>query len=172
MREEPPRIRHRREIQAPDEAHDRDRRELLSVGSDCGRHRGLPRLGLHYELLPSGRGTSWPQSEQTEGEFVSVLEGEPDAWMDGVPHRRAPGGAVGRAAGTGIAPCFIDNTDPPVRRRVAGERDHNRGHDPLHARRDAAPGAFHGADAPARLTGDRAGLPSAPRVDPLEPPPA
>ena len=63
---------------------------------------GLRRLGIHHERLPLGRRTSWPHAEADEEEFVFVLEGEPDVWLDGVLRRLSPGDGVGFPAGTGL----------------------------------------------------------------------
>ena len=95
--------------------------ELLSIGSPFGRVFGLTRLGIHHELLPPGRRTSYPHAEGTEEEFVYVIEGNPDAWIDGHLHQLVPGDGVGFPAGTGICHTFINNTDQNVRLLVVGE---------------------------------------------------
>lgn len=69
--------------------------ELLSIGSPFGKVFGLKRLGIHHELLPPGRRTSWPHAEKTEEEFVYVIEGTPDVWIDGNLHQLNPGDGVG-----------------------------------------------------------------------------
>lgn len=96
--------------------------ELHSIGSPLGRATGLTRLGVHHELLPPGRRTSFPHAERDEEELVYVLEGTPDVWIDGELHRLAPGDAVGFPAGTGIAHTFLNDTDADVRLLVVGER--------------------------------------------------
>ena len=55
-------------------------------------------------------------------EFVYVIEGEPDVWLDGHLHRLKPGDAVGFPAGTGIAHSFLNNTEAEVHLLVVGER--------------------------------------------------
>ena len=62
-----------------------------------------------------------PHAESAEEEFVYVLEGTPDVWIDGELFRLAPGDGVGFPAGTGIAHSFLNNTDEPVRLIVVGE---------------------------------------------------
>ena len=114
-------IKHYTEIQQPDNSHYPGSDELLSIGSPFAREFGLTRLGIHHELLKPGRRTSYPHAEGTEEEFVYVIEGNPDAWIDGELHRLAPGDGVGFPAGTGICHTFINNTDSDVRLLVVGE---------------------------------------------------
>lgn len=171
MSERPSFIKHWREIQKPDDAHYKGSKELLSIDSNFGRAFGMKRVGFSHVLLPPGRRTSWPHCESTEDEFVFVIEGRPDAWIDGEMHRLEPGDAVGFPSGTGIAHCFINNTAEPVRLLVGGERDRddNRCHYPLHPKRNAEIGDFHWADAPTRLAGNHDGLPDALRANPVDP---
>jgi len=126
-------IKHYSEIHEPDDAHYPGSDELLSIGSPFGRVFGLARLGIHQELLPPGRRTSYPHAEGTEEEFVYVIEGNPDAWIDCHLHRLVPGDGVGFPAGTGICHTFINNTDQDVRLLVVGEstRADNRIYYPL-----------------------------------------
>lgn len=154
-------IRHWREIQSPDDSHYPGSRELMAIGSSFGIAFGLKRLGIHHELLLPGRRTSWPHAEKTEEEFVYVIEGAPDVWLDGELHRLAPGEAVGFPAGTGIAHTFINNTDAPVRLLVVGEttRADNQIHYPLHPARNAEIGVRYWSDAPRRPLGNHDGLP-------------
>jgi uncharacterized cupin superfamily protein len=114
-------IKHYCEIQKPDNSHYPGSDELLSIGSPFARTFGLTRLGIHHELLKPGRRTSYPHAESTEEEFVYVIEGQPDAWIDGELHRLSPGDGVGFPAGTGICHSFINNTDTDVRLLVVGE---------------------------------------------------
>ncbi len=79
-------------------------------------------MGLHHQILEPGSQSSLPHAESLEEEFVFVLEGHPDVWIDGYIHSLHPLCAVGFPAGTGIGHCFINNTDRPVRLLVAGEQ--------------------------------------------------
>jgi uncharacterized cupin superfamily protein len=152
-------IAHWREIERPDEDHYSGDDELLSIGASFGAHFGLTRLGIHHERLPPGRRTSYPHAESAEQEFVYVIEGTPDVWLDGRLHRLAPGDAVGFPSGTGLCHTFINNSDADVRLLVVGERPkpENRIVYPRNpeqqARRDDW---WH--DAPARDMGDHDGL--------------
>jgi uncharacterized cupin superfamily protein len=156
-------IKHYSEIQDADDAHYPGSSELLSIGSPFGRVFGFTRLGIHHEVLPPGRRTSWPHAEKTEEEFVYVIEGTPDVWLDGVLHRLQPGDGVGFKPGTGLAHTFINNTGQPVRLLVVGDtnRTDNQVHYPCHPERNAVLGEALWADCPARQLGEHDGLPDA-----------
>ena len=115
-------IRNWTELEKEDNAHYKGDTELLAIGAPLAEKLGLTRIGIHHLRLPPGRRTSYPHAESAEEEFVYVLEGTPDAWIDGHLHRLAPGDAVGFPAGTGICHTFINNTDEEVRLIVVGER--------------------------------------------------
>jgi uncharacterized cupin superfamily protein len=135
--------------------------ELLSIGASFSAHFGLMRLGIHHERLSPGRRVSWPHAEADEEEFVYVLEGEPDLWLDGHVKRLKPGDAVGFLAGTGMAHTFINNTERDVRLLVAGEASRRRSRIdyPHHPKRNEEIGARHWKDAPARVLGPHDGVP-------------
>ena len=121
MSDRPDCIRHYSEIQDPDNSHYPNSDELMSIGSPFARRFGLTRLGIHHELLPPGRRTSFPHAESAEEEFVYVIEGYPDVWLDGVLYPLVPGDAVGFPAGTGQSHSFLNNSDRDVRLLVVGE---------------------------------------------------
>jgi uncharacterized cupin superfamily protein len=135
--ERPAFIAHWREVEGQDDSRYPGDDELMSIGAPLARRFGLTRIGIHHERLPPGRRTSFPHAESAEEEFVFVIEGTPDAWIDGALHRLAPGDAVGFPAGTGIAHTFINNTDAEVRLLVVGEANkaENRICYPLHPER-------------------------------------
>ena len=122
MGERPEFIRHWRELEGTDDAHYPDSDELLSIGAPVGKLLGLTRIGIHHERLPPGRRTSYPHAESAEEEFVFVLEGHPDVWIDGTLHRLEPGDSVAFPVGTGICHTFLNNTDAEVRLMVIGEK--------------------------------------------------
>jgi uncharacterized cupin superfamily protein len=76
-------IVHWREVQEPDDSRYPGSDELLCISSPLGAASGLAVMGIHHELLPPGRRTSWPHAERDEEEFVYVLEGRPQVWIDG-----------------------------------------------------------------------------------------
>lgn len=134
MTERPGFIRHWRELEGADDRHYPGDTELQSIGAPLGQLLGLTRIGIHHERLLPGRRSSYPHAESAEEEFVYVLEGTPDVWIDGTLHRLAPGDAVGFPAGTGICHAVLNNTTAEVRLLVVGERSkpENRVHYPLH----------------------------------------
>jgi uncharacterized cupin superfamily protein len=133
MEELPNFIRHWRELEGADNHHYADSAELLSIGAPMGQLLGLTRIGIHHERLAPGRRTSYPHAESAEEEFVFVLEGNPDVWIDGTLHRLHPGTAVAFPAGTGICHTFLNNSDVEVRLLVVGEKPktENRVHYPM-----------------------------------------
>ncbi len=114
-------IAHWSQIEGPDDSHYRGDDELMSIGAAFGKHFGLTQLGIHHERLLPGRRTSYPHAESAEQEFVYVVEGTPDVWIDGVLHRLKPGDGVGFPAGTGQAHSFLNNTNAEVLLLVVGE---------------------------------------------------
>ncbi|WP_428945234.1 cupin domain-containing protein [Pantoea sp. FN060301] len=120
----PPRpdcIRHWQELEEPDNTHYPDSDELMAIGAPLGRSLGLTRLGIHHIRLLPGRRMSYPHAESAEEEFVYVLEGTPDAWINGEIHPLKPGDAVGFPAGTGLCHTFINNSSEEARFMVVGE---------------------------------------------------
>lgn len=114
-------IRHWRELEGKDDSAYPDSPELFSIGAPLARSLGLSRLGIHHERLPPGRRTSYPHAESAEEEFVFVLEGFPEAWINGELWPLEPGDSIAFPAGTGICHTFINNTDSEVRLLVIGE---------------------------------------------------
>ncbi|MCC8404517.1 cupin domain-containing protein [Paraburkholderia sp. MMS20-SJTN17] len=114
-------IKHWTELEDPDDKHYPGDTELIGIGAPLARKLGLNRIGIHHVRLLPGRRTSYPHAESAEEEFVYVLEGTPDAWIDGNLHRLKPGDAVAFPAGTGICHSFLNNTSQEVRLIVIGE---------------------------------------------------
>jgi len=96
-------IRHWRELEGKDDSTYTDSPELFSIGAPLARSLGLSRLGIHHERLPPGRRTSYPHAESAEEEFVFVLEGFPEAWINGELWPLEPGDSIAFPAGTGFA---------------------------------------------------------------------
>ncbi len=119
--ERPEFIRHWVELEGPDDSHYKGDTELLSIGAPVGRLLGLTKLGIHHERLLPGRRTSYPHAESAEDEFIFVIEGHPDAWVDGHLHPLKPGDCIAFPSGTGIAHTFINNTPDEVHLLVVGE---------------------------------------------------
>lgn len=147
------------DLERPEWSYD-GRSEKMGKDADYGRHFGFARLGLHHVRLMPGHRTSLPHAESAEDEFVLVLEGTPDVWMDGVLHRLSPGDAVGFKAGTGVAHSFLNNTDAEVRLFVAGDtpRAENKVIYPVDPDRKPLRSDWW-EDAPARPLGPHDGVP-------------
>jgi uncharacterized cupin superfamily protein len=135
--------------------------ETFGFNSPFSEHLDLMRLGVHHERLPPGRRLSWPHSEADEEEFVYVIEGAPDLWLDGHLKRLKPGDGVGFPAGTGVAHTFINNSVVDVRLLVVGEasRYRSRIDYPLHPARNAEIKDRHWKDKPPRKLGPHDGVP-------------
>lgn len=155
----PPCIAHWSEIEEPDNQRYRGDDELMRIGAPFGRHFGLTRLGIHHHRLPPGRRTSYPHAESAEEEFVFVIEGTPDVWLDGRRHRLRPGDGVGFPAGTGICHTFLNNSETDVRLLVVGEthKSENRIYYPLNPERRAMLSDWWD-DVPQHSLGDHDGL--------------
>lgn len=151
-------------IEGPDWTY-RQHPEPMGRDADYSTHFGLTRFGIHHVRVPPGRRTSFPHAESAEDEFVYVIEGTPDVWLDGHLHRLAPGDGVGFPAGTGLAHTFLNNTDSEVRLIVVGDRGIEGGRIiyPMHPeRKPLRPDWWD--DAPERTLGDHDGLTDARRA--------
>jgi uncharacterized cupin superfamily protein len=138
--------------------------EYTGAQRSIGKAAGLQRIGVNLLRLPPGERSSWPHAEEKEEEFVYVLEGEVDAWINGFLHRMQPGDFTAFPAGTGICHCFINNSAQDALLMVGGEaskRD-NRIYYPLHPqRRSDLPAHEWWEDAPKHAMGTHDGMPDA-----------
>ena len=159
--ERPAFIRHWTALETPDDKHYPGDTELLAIGAPLAKQLGLTRIGIHHARLPPGRRSSYPHAESAEGEFVYVLEGRPDVWIDGHLHALAPGDSVAFPAGTGVCHTFLNNTDQEVRLLVIGEanKQENLIRYPLNENYEATR-ADRWIDWPARALGSHDGLPT------------
>jgi uncharacterized cupin superfamily protein len=141
-----------------------DSDEYTGHQRSIGRIAGLLRIGVNLMRLAPGERSSWPHAEEKEEEFVYVLEGEVDAWIDGALHSMRPGDLAAFPAGTGITHCFLNNSEHDVLLIVGGEaskRD-NRIYYPLHPqRRDQLPPSEWWDDVPKHELGPHDGMPDA-----------
>jgi len=117
----PPFIAHYTDFLQKDSPAYPDSEEKFSIGAPVGKMLGLIKMGIHIEILPAGRRTSYPHAEKLEEEFAFVIEGNPDVWIDGQLYRLNPGDFVAFPAGTGISHTFINNSDSEVKLMVGGE---------------------------------------------------
>ncbi|POR51715.1 putative cupin superfamily protein [Paraburkholderia eburnea] len=128
-------IKHWTLLEEPDAGHYANDTERMGLDAPLSQKLGLTRFGIHHIRLLPGRRTSYPHAESAEEEFVHVVEGTPDVWIDGHLHRLQPGDSVGFPAGTGICHSFLNNTREEVRLIVIGEtpKPENRIRYPLNA---------------------------------------
>jgi uncharacterized cupin superfamily protein len=129
-----------------------------------GRVAGLEGIGVNLLRLAPGERSSWPHAEEKEEEFVYVIEGEVDAWIDGEIHAMQAGDLAAFPAGTGITHCFLNNSERDALLIVGGEasKSDNRIYYPLHpGRRDQLPASEWWDDVPKRELGPHDGMPDA-----------
>lgn len=100
-----------------------DSDEDLAYGRPIGKVAGLLRIGLHVKRIPPGHRLSYPHAEEKEEEFVYVLEGHVDAWIDGDLHSMSRGDLAAFPAGTGTCHTFINNSESEAVLLVGGEGD-------------------------------------------------
>lgn len=135
--------------------------DMGGLGHPLGRLHGLTHIGIHYEVAPPGSRTSFPHAEKLEEEFVYVLAGKPDVWVDGELHPLQAGDAVAFPDGTGIAHTFLNNSDEDMHLIILGEHlvPGNQLYYPLNPERMAEFSAWNGAwhDAPQRPLGPHDG---------------
>jgi uncharacterized cupin superfamily protein len=164
MADRPPFIVNWKDHIGADENHYPGSDEPLCYGAEFTSLMGFTRLGLGVDIIPPGRRSGWPHAHEGEEEFIFILEGTPDVWIDGEIYRAGPGDCIGFPAGTGIAHTFINNTDTDVVYVVVGERDKMRTtrlHYPLHPARNAEIGERHWKEAEGRPLGPHDGKPDA-----------
>ncbi len=92
------------------------------IDTDIGRRLEFSRIAVHHVVLPAGSRTSSPHAESLEEEFVFVIKGTPQLWLNGFIYDLKEGHAVGFPSGTGVAHTFINNTELDVELLVAGEK--------------------------------------------------
>ena len=141
--------------------------EPLAPARAIGRAAGLHKIGLHVQRVQPGQRISWPHAEEKDEEFVYVVEGEVDAWIDGELHPMRAGDLAAFPAGTGVCHTFMNNGAREATLLVGGEASHrdNRIFYPLHPhRRGDMPWSHWWDDVPARPQGPHDGKPDALRA--------
>jgi uncharacterized cupin superfamily protein len=97
--------------------------ETFGTGAALGRKFGLERVAINYEVLAPGDRSSWPHAHKEAEEFIFILEGNPQIWIDGKTYDLNPGDCVGLPPGTGYAHSLLNNSESNVRALVMGECD-------------------------------------------------
>jgi uncharacterized cupin superfamily protein len=165
MNTRPPFIRHVGDVEERTHVYPQSEEPMGPVRR-LGKAAGLERIGINVQRLPPGCRSSWPHAEENEEEFVYVIEGSVDAWIDGQIYRMGPGDLAAFPAGTGICHCFINNGTTEATLLVGGEapKAGSRIFYPLNPSRRAdmeASSWWH--DVPPRTLGPHDGLPDAAR---------
>ncbi len=166
VRKRPPFVWNWKDILLPDGPGYPGSTEQHGIDALFGRHARFSRLGVHFEILPAGRRTSWPHAERDEEEFVYVVSGALDCWLDGHIHPVESGDFIGWEAGTGLTHVVINNSDADALLLVGGEaaRSRNQFWYPLHPHRDKQTKDLFWADHPKVKLGPHDGLPDALRA--------
>jgi len=123
------------------------------------------RIGVHVEVLPPGRRTSWPHCERDEEEWAFVM-GNIECWLDGYLHKMSEGDFIGWESRTGLNHVLINNSDDDAVLLVGGEasRQRNQFWYPFHPHRNKEVGKEYWADHPVPKLGPHDGLPDALRA--------
>lgn len=112
--------------------------ETFGIGAPVGKKLGLEKIGIHIETLLPGKRTSWPHAESLEEEFIYVISGTPQAWIDGHIYDLKEGDFVALPAGTGITHTIINNSDQNCLLLIGGDQTiaENKVFYPLHPERN------------------------------------
>ena len=156
-----------RDIVGADENHYPGSDEPVCYGAEFTSKMELKRIGAGVDIVSPGRRSGWPHAHEEEEEFIFILEGSTDVWVDGEIYPAGPGDCIGFPAGTGIAHTFINNSERDVVYLVLGERDKftdTRVHYTFHEARNKEIGARHWHDMPKRDLGPHDGKPDALRA--------
>ncbi len=97
--------------------------ELHASTRRVGRAAGLTKTAVNLVRLEPGRRSSFPHAESLEEEFVYVLHGSVEAWVDGVTYPMTRGDFAAFPSGTGRCHTFINNSEAEVLLLVGGESD-------------------------------------------------
>jgi uncharacterized cupin superfamily protein len=141
--------------------------EIVGHTRRVGRAAGLLRIGINIVRLPPGQRTSWPHAESKEEEFVYVIDGAVEAWIDGALHPMTSGDFAAFPSGTGVCHTFINNGEREATLLVGGDASlsDNQIYYPLHPkRRSDMPWSHWWDDVPKRPQGPHDGLPDALRA--------
>ena len=137
--------------------------EEMAPSRAVGRAAGLVRIGIHLVRVVPGTRTSYPHAESAEEEFVYVIEGEVEAWIDGELHLMKAGDFAAFPSGTGICHTFINNGEHDALLLSGGEatKSDNRIYYPLNTeRRGDMPWSNWWEEVPQRVQGKHDGKPA------------
>lgn len=140
--------------------------ENLKIGgfdSNFSKYFNLKKVAAHYFKIPPGYRTSEPHAESMEEEFVYIISGEIDLWLNGRIKKMSRGDCIGFPAGTGIGHCFINNYHNDCEIFVSGDRTkpENQYHFHLDPNLEKECGEKWWKDMPTQILGNHNGLPGA-----------
>jgi len=135
--------------------------KIGGLNANLSKYFGLQRVAAHYFKIPHGHRTSEPHAESLEEEFVFVISGEIDLWLNGKMKKMTKGDSIGFPAGTGVGHCFINNSGKDCELFVSGDRTKksNQCYFPLNPNLEKECGDFWWGDAPKYELGEHDGLP-------------
>jgi len=99
--------------------------ETFTFGAPIGESLGLKELGIHHEILKPKKRSSWPHAHKVEEEFVYVLTGNPDVWINGELYPAKPNDVIYFPPGSNLAHTMVNNSDSDVTMIVIGEQNQN-----------------------------------------------
>ncbi|HWD29519.1 MAG TPA: cupin domain-containing protein [Rhizomicrobium sp.] len=155
-----------RDILGKDEGGYPNSAERHGIDALYGRRARFSRIGVHAEVLPSSRRTSFPHAERDEEEWVYVVSGTVQCWINGWLHEMREGDFVGFEARTDITHAILNNSGEDAVLLVGAEaaRSRNQFWYPNHPHRDKETGELFWADHPKAKLGPHDGLPDALRA--------
>jgi uncharacterized cupin superfamily protein/8-oxo-dGTP pyrophosphatase MutT (NUDIX family) len=135
--------------------------KIGGVNSNISKYFGLKKVAAQYFEIPSGFRSSEPHAESLEEEFVFVISGQVDLWLNGKIKKMNKGDCIGFPAGTGVGHCFINNSDRPCEIFVSGDRTKadNQYHFHLDQSLETECGDKWWTDMPKQILGKHDGLP-------------
>ena len=70
-------------VSAISEYHEDKEGFVGGTNANFSKYFGLKKIGVHYFKIPPGLRTSRPHAESIEEEFVYIIQGEMDLWLNG-----------------------------------------------------------------------------------------
>jgi uncharacterized cupin superfamily protein len=112
--------------------------ETFGTGAPIGRILGLKNIAINYEILAPGDRSSWPHAHSVEEEFIFILEGTPEVWINGELYPLKQGDCVGLPPGTNYAHSLLNNSKSTVKAIVVGQShaEADKIYYPLHPKRN------------------------------------
>lgn len=93
---------------------------------------------IKNNLIRPGDRSSWPHTHSQDEEFIFILNGHPDMWIEGNLHPLSPGDCVALKPEKSYAHTIINNSKNEVRAIMNGDSGHpdDKIFYPLHPKRN------------------------------------